>query len=244
MRIAVVSDVHGNLTALEAVVADLRATSPDLVLHGGDLAASGARPVEVVDRIRELGWAGVLGNTDEMLFRPESLTEFASGKPNLAGLFATIGELAAATREALGEERLGWLRDLPWTQAWEGMALVHASPKSFWHAPMPEASDAELEETYAGLRQPVAVYAHIHRAYVRRVGGMVVANTGSVSLSHDGDCRAAYLLVDAPGTAECEVTVRRVAYDVPGEMRALGECGYPHADWVARQLAGARPLMP
>jgi 3',5'-cyclic AMP phosphodiesterase CpdA len=83
MRIAIVSDIHGNLTALEAVLADLRQTSPDLILHGGDLADSGASPVEIVDRIRDLGWQGVVGNTDEMLFSPKSLQEFASQSPKL-----------------------------------------------------------------------------------------------------------------------------------------------------------------
>src|SRR6266478_3239047 len=73
MRIAIVSDIHGNRTAFEAVLADLRHTSPDLILHGGDLADGGASPVEIVDQIRELGWQGVVGNTDEMLFRPASL---------------------------------------------------------------------------------------------------------------------------------------------------------------------------
>jgi protein phosphatase len=63
MRIAIVSDIHGNRTAFEAVLADLRQTSPDLILHGGDLADAGASPVEIVDRIRDLGWQGVVGNT-------------------------------------------------------------------------------------------------------------------------------------------------------------------------------------
>src|ERR1039458_968265 len=58
MRIAIVSDIHGNRTAFEAVLADLRQTSPDLILHGGDLADSGASPVEIVDHIRDLGWQG------------------------------------------------------------------------------------------------------------------------------------------------------------------------------------------
>ena len=83
MRIAIVADIHGNLTAFEAVAADLRQVSPDLILHGGDLADMGAHPVEIVDRIRELGWQGVVGNTDEMLFRAESLAEFAKQSPNL-----------------------------------------------------------------------------------------------------------------------------------------------------------------
>src|SRR5260370_51850 len=108
MRIAIVADIHGNRTAFEAVLADLREISPDLILHGGDLADSGSSPVEIVDRIRELGWQGVVGNTDEMLFMPESLTEFAKQSPALQSLTVTIEEMAAATREALGEERLAW----------------------------------------------------------------------------------------------------------------------------------------
>src|SRR5580700_12138289 len=101
MRTAIVSDIHGNLTAFEAVLADLRETSPDLILHGGDLGDNGSRPCEVVDRIRDLGWQGVLGNTDEMLFDPASLTEFANRLPNLQSMFAAIAEMAAWTRDAL-----------------------------------------------------------------------------------------------------------------------------------------------
>src|SRR6202050_2195518 len=98
MRTAIVSDIHGNRTAFEAVLADLRQTSPDLILHGGDLAHGGANPVEIVDRIRDLGWQGVLGNTDEMLFSPQSLREFAKQSPKLQPLFAAIEELAEARR--------------------------------------------------------------------------------------------------------------------------------------------------
>src|SRR5258706_15498954 len=106
MRIAILSDIHGNRTAFEAVLADLRQTSPDLVLHGGDLADGGASPTEIADRIRDLGWQGVVGNTDEMLFRPEALAEVASQTPKLQSPFAAIEEMAAATREVQGEERL------------------------------------------------------------------------------------------------------------------------------------------
>src|SRR5271156_4463531 len=144
MRIAVVSDIHGNLTALEAVIADLQQTAPDLILHGGDLADAGARPVEILDRIRDLGWRGVAGNTDEMLFRPESLEEFAGSSSAPASISAVIREMAKATRAMLGEERIEWLRGLPTVQFQGAMTLVHASPESLWRAPIPEATDAEL----------------------------------------------------------------------------------------------------
>src|ERR1039457_4332163 len=91
MRIAIVSDIHGNRTAFEAVLTDLRQTSPDLILHGGDLADGGSSPVEIVDRIRDLGWLGVVGNTDEMLSMPETFEEFASQSPKLHTLSAGAG---------------------------------------------------------------------------------------------------------------------------------------------------------
>jgi predicted phosphodiesterase len=239
VRIAVVSDIHGNRTAFEAVLADLRQASPDVIVHGGDLADAGASPTEIVDRIRDLGWPGVLGNTDEMLARPESLTEFASQTPQMRPLLPIIEEMAAAAREALGRERLAWLRELPRVQMHGGMALVHASPESPWRAPAPEAGDAELEAVYRPLDRPIAVYGHIHRSYIRTVAGMIVANSGSVSLSYDGDRRAAYFLLDESGPE-----IRRVEYDVDKELKALAGCGFPHADWIAKILASGRYQAP
>jgi predicted phosphodiesterase len=237
MRVAIVSDIHGNLTAFDAVLADLRQTSPDLIFHGGDLADAGTSPAEIVDRIRDLAWPGVVGNTDEMLFNPESLREFSKQQsPKLHSLFNAIEEMAAATREALGEERLAWLRELPRSQILAPMALVHARPESLWSAPAPEASDTELESVYAPLGQPIAVYAHIHRSFIRRLSELTVANTGSVSLSYDGDPRAAYLLLD-----DAKPQIRRVEYDVAKELKALSLSALPHADWLAKTLAIARP---
>ena len=240
MRIAIVSDIHGNLTAFEAVIADLRQTSPDLIFHGGDLAHGGGRPVEVVERVRDLGWQGVIGNTDEMLAVPEALEEFAAQMPpHLQALFSVIREQAAVTREALGDERLAWLTGLPRSQAQGPMVLVHASPESLWRAPGPEASDAELEPVYGPFGQPIAVYGHIHQPYIRKVSTLTVVNTGSVSLSYDGDPRASYLLLD-----DLEPEIRRVEYDVDAEIRALEESRLPHANWLAKTLQIARFAMP
>ena len=239
MRIAVVSDIHGNLTAFEAVLADLREAAPDLILHGGDLAASGSSPREVVDRIRALGWPGVLGNTDEMLFSPEKLRLFAEQSPRFQPLFPMVEEMAAATRAELGEERLAWLRDLPPVQILEGLGLVHAKPGDLWRAPAPEDTDEELELAYGPLGRPIAVYGHIHRSFVRRTVHMTVANSGSVSLSYDGDPRAAYLVVDESG-----ISVRRVVYDLARELDLLRQSGLPHADWIARTIQSGSIQMP
>jgi putative phosphoesterase len=239
MRVAIVSEIHGNRRALEAVLDDLRQVAPDLVLHGGDLAAGGTHPADVIDQIRSLGWAGVRGNTDEMLWSPESLAAYAAANPKIARLLAMVQETIPPTLASIGEERLRWLEKLPSLYSKEGFSLVHASPDDLWRAPMPNASDDELRRTYATLGAPIVVYGHIHQPYLRRLQGMTVANTGSVSQSYDGDRRASYLLMD-----EASISFRRVEYDVESEAKELLRSAFPHADWLARILLAGKYCPP
>jgi predicted phosphodiesterase len=192
MRVAVLSDIHGNLTAFEAVLADIRQASPDLVLHGGDLCDGGSSPVEILDRIRGLGWPGVMGNTDEMLARPDSLEDFAATSLAPAGLWAALRETALATRSVLGDENLRCLGALPRVHSEAGFSVVHASPQSCWRVPTEDATDTELESVYGTLGKPVVVFGHTHRAFIRRMTRPfeVLINAGSVGLPHDGGCYA------------------------------------------------------
>jgi putative phosphoesterase len=219
MRIAIVSDVHGNLAALEAVVADLGSQQPDLVVHGGDLAFNGPRPAECVDRIRELGWPGVLGNMDQAL-------ETHAQQRGVAW-----------TRERLGEERTAWLQRLPleWRDG-DRVALVHAAPGDVWRVVQPDVDDAELRVVYGPLSARLAVYCHIHKPYVRDLGDLVVANTGSVGLPFDGDPRSSYLLV-TDGRPEN----RRVEYDVERAAREARESGHPNAEGLAQAYPTGTP---
>jgi putative phosphoesterase len=241
MRVAVISDIHGNLTAFEAVLADIRQSSPDLVLHGGDLADSGSGPIEIVDRLRDLGWQGVMGNTDEMLVEPDSLEDFASQSSSPPALWEAVRQIASATRDMLGEKRLAWLRELPRVKTQEGFALVHATPESCWRAPAAEATDAELETIYGPLGQPVIVFGHTHRPSIRGITGhpRLLINTGSVGLSYDGDPRASYLLLD-----EGTPSIRRVEYNIEKELTALASCGLLGATWTAKILRASSPQMP
>jgi len=217
----------------------MRQTAPDVVLHAGDLADGGSSPVEIVDQIRDLGWPGVMGNTDQILCAPEAFDQFASQAPHLEPLWSAIGEMAAFTRELLGEERLAWLGRLPERHSTGAIAIVHASPESCWRAPFPESSDDELRSVYAMLGKPIVVYGHIHRPFIREVGGVTVVNAGSVGLPHDGDVRASYLLVD--DSTPC---IRRVEYDVDAEIGLIERSGIPHAAWVENMLRSAAPRMP
>jgi 3',5'-cyclic AMP phosphodiesterase CpdA len=152
MRIAVLSDVHGNLRALEAVTDDLRRQAPDLVVHAGDLALNGPRPAEVIDRIRELGWPGARGNADELLW--------AGLDPVPAAEREQAQALRQATLRLLGADRVRWLRQLPRLWRHEDLVVMHASPTTLEQARTVEATDQQLVAPYGGLDARLVVYAH------------------------------------------------------------------------------------
>jgi diadenosine tetraphosphatase ApaH/serine/threonine PP2A family protein phosphatase len=186
-----------------------------------------------VDRIRSLGWPGVVGNTDEVLWRPEVQAEQTERAPPLRPLLELMfATMAPATAERLGGDRVAWLRELPAGWSGSGVTLVHASPGDLWRAPAPDAPDEALEAAYGALGAGTVVYCHIHRPYVRQVGPLTVANAGSVGQPFDGDPRASYLLID-----DGVPSIRRVEYDVDREIATLRSSGYPRPEWFAEQRA-------
>ena len=229
MRIAIISDVHGNLTALDAVLADLRQQKPDVIFHGGDIPYGGCNPCEVIDCIRQEGWKGVLGNTDEMLWNTDARNALEQSAPKLKPLFKILFESCApVTSKMIGESRMEWLRHLPAELRHENLVLLHASPGNLWRAPMDTADDAELATTYKSLNASIVVYCHIHRPFLRQVGNMTICNSGSVGSPYDGDPRSSYLLIEDGRPA-----IRRVEYDVEKEARRLMSSNYPHKEWFA-----------
>jgi diadenosine tetraphosphatase ApaH/serine/threonine PP2A family protein phosphatase len=116
---------------------------------------------------------------------------------------------------------------------------MHASPGDLWSAPMPDAQDHTLVETYGGRGASLVAYGHIHRPYVRRLPACTVMNSGSVGLPYDGDWRASYLLLE-----DGVPSIRRVAYDLERALDDLRATGYPLATWqaeVQRQGRFTRP---
>ncbi len=228
MRIAIISDVHGNLTALEAVTVDLRQQKPDIIFHGGDLATAGCNPAEVIDLIADAGWAGVMGNTDEMLWDDSGLKAMETSTPKLKPLLATLEQFANTTKKMIGESRLEWLRRLPPELRHENLVLLHASPGNVWRAPMDTADDQALVDAYSSLNAGTVVYCHIHRPFVRKVGEMTICNCGSVGSPYDDDPRASYLMID-----DEKPEIRRVKYDVEKEVGRLLASDHPHKKWIA-----------
>ena len=245
MRIAIISDVHGNLTALDAVLADLRQQKPDVVFHGGDLPYGGSHPAEVIDCVVQEGWKGVLGNTDEMLWSDAARAGLEASAPKLKPLFKVLFETCGpATSKMIGESRLAWLRSLPAELRFEDLrhedlALMHAAPGNVWRAPMDTADDAELQNTYAPLNAGMVVYCHIHRPFIRKVGGMTVCNAGSIGAPYDGDPRSSYLLI-----TDGQPAIRRVEYDLEKEVGRLLASDYPLKEWLAEMRRKGTYLPP
>jgi putative phosphoesterase len=239
MRIAV-SDIHGNLAALQAVVEDLERQRVDRVLQGGDLVTAGPRPAEVLDHVRERGWAGVVGNTDELLWDVTAQAEQERKASQLSGWLHQLFEtLAPWARERLGPARIDWLRQLPREVRVERLLVLHASPHDLWRAPLPEASTTDLLTVFGGQDADLVVYGHLHRPYVRDPAGLRVANSGSVGLPYDGDWRASYLLIE-----NGHAVVRRVAYDLEREVADIRSTGFPLGDWLAECRRDGRFIRP
>jgi len=235
MRLAVLSDIHGNLTAFEAVLADLKSVvAPDLVVHGGDLAANGARPAEIVDAILTL--VGLV----YAVWRPELLSELELKAPTKHGLRRVLfHDIAPTTCELLGAVRVEWLRTLPTAWCTDEYAVFHASPDNLWRAPLADAPDREFVAAYGAVKSNTVTYGHIHRPFIRRVGKSTVVNSGSVGLSYDGDQRACYVVID-----HSSVTLRRVVYDVEREVQELRGRKYPRAEWLISILTSAEYRQP
>ena len=235
MRVAVVSDIHANLTALDAVIGDIRTATPDLIVHGGDLMAGGPRPAEVIDRIREMNWPGVYGNTDEGLWAPHRVSEMLQA-PHLQRIRdLSLTYTLPATLEAIGDGRLAWLRTLPLRWSDHDLTVVHAVPDDAWGIVPATASDEDMERVYAVLGSTRVLYGHIHTPFVRRLATFTLVNTGAVSQSFDGDPRAAYALVD-----DDRVEIRRVEYDIEKEVRLLLRSNDPFATSTAETLRTGR----
>jgi predicted phosphodiesterase len=230
MRIAILSDVHGNAAALDAVLTAVRERGPfDRILNGGDLVFGGPRPREAIERLIEAGYPTVIGNTDEMVAAsPE-------GAP---------GAVAVWARTRLTPEQVGWLRALPTSQRVESdggppLVLVHATPWSttdMIDSASPPATVARAFE-YADTR--ALVYGHIHRAYVRQVADGLIVNTGSVGFPFDGDPRPAWaILTLAQGTWHAEIV--RTHYDREAAARDLLTSDHPDPETFARRIRTGR----
>jgi putative phosphoesterase len=214
LRIAVLSDIHGNLLALDAVMTDLEAQHPDEVWCGGDLAWAGPWASNCIARVRAAGWPTVRGNTDVWI----------TGDPQTVEGEAERKEVeSVAAQHDISSDDAEWLLNLPLGHTGPGsILLVHGTPQSPFEAPMPDAPSADFAP-YLG-EAAIIVYGHVHKAFVRRLSdGTIVCNPGSIGFPQDAET-ASYLLIDLEGP-EWVLRVRRVPFDRRGSIaqaKAIG----------------------
>jgi predicted phosphodiesterase len=245
IRLAVLSDVHGNLLALEAVLADIEAQgTPDTYVVLGDLAAFCPWPTETLARLRELPEVLFLqGNTDRYLVtgrRPQAPP--AQSADDWAAMPAVLAERDANfcwTVERLSYDDYVFLRDLPTrldldVPGYGRLVAVHANALDDETSLPPDTPDERLCD-YFDLDARLALYGHTHRPVDRVVDGdgncCRIVNDGSVGLPLDGDPRPAYVLLDFKG-GECVVTIHRVDYDRQAVIAELERLQHPARMWV------------
>jgi diadenosine tetraphosphatase ApaH/serine/threonine PP2A family protein phosphatase len=225
--LACLYDVHGNLPALEAVLADARAQGARRFVLGGDYALFGAWPAETVARLRELEPAlWIRGNGERWTADPDS----APDDPVVQGAIA-------ACREALGSTA-GELAGLPFAGEDEDTLICHGSPLSDVRSfrPRPEPDEGEL---LAGITQVRVLFGHTHLPFRRisTTSGIELVNPGSVGMPFDGDPRAAYALIHPDRSVEH----RRVAYDHRASAEAVRALGGAWSATVAERIERAAP---
>lgn len=226
LRVAVCSDVHGNLTALAAVLAAIEGHRPvQMIVVAGDHALIGPRPAAVWDRLREAGCLCLLGNDDELLWdiSPEPIPD----GPYAAIVRARLGP----TMAELGPERLAALRALPRAlrlspAPGQDLLIVHANlhGTTGW-ALSPDLGEGDLARLYGGAGAAVVCCGHYHAASVREWAEGRVVNVASVSLPKDGLPLAGYTILVWDGA--WRVAQYRVPYEAAAEGRAWAASAIP-----------------
>jgi putative phosphoesterase len=229
-RVAVLSDVHGIATALEAVRKALKKERPDAVIVAGDLVMNGPDPAAAVDALRAMESDGatiVQGNTDVAVADFDYAAAFPWFTDGVPDAHRAAAEWA---HDELGDERLGWLRRLPSERritVEDTMVLAcHASPGS-----QTQGFDAQLDpsvvlERVSRTDARVICCGHTHLPDVRDLGWKVIVNDGSAGYVFDGDPTASWALVEIDGgTVAAEI--RRTEFDTMTVSNAISARGLP-----------------
>jgi putative phosphoesterase len=230
-RFAILSDVHGNAVALEAVRKDVHASAPDFVAVAGDLVLNGPEPAAAVDLLREMEASGavvVSGNTDIAV----ADFDYSAAFPWMAdGVPETFQAATEWANDALGDERVQWLRRLPAERrlrADDGtMVLVcHASPGS-QTAGFDRALDPNvIVELVARTDARVIACGHTHMPEIRDLGWKVIVNAGSAGYIFDGDPTASWALIDIHD-GEVTAEIRRTEFDALAVANGISARGLP-----------------
>jgi predicted phosphodiesterase len=230
VRVALLSDMHGNAVAFRAALADLEDRKPDLIVSLGDVAQGGPQPLECVELLRELGCPCVYGNSDDYLLTLDFGSEETEDEEQRERLLTT----ARWSREQLGADGLAFLQSFEPTVTAGRLLCCHATPESNEEVVLPATRHEDVERALAGVDADAVATGHVHLQWLRRVGRALWFSVGSVGLVWEHNepldevpfepyCE--YALVDG----ELAVEFRRIPFDVEeliGDARAKDFPGY------------------
>jgi putative phosphoesterase len=238
MRIAIFSDIHGNLQALEAVLVDIAHARVDDVYCLGDLVGYGASPEDVTQRIRTSGIPTIMGNYDDGVGFDRDECGCAYRDPN---------------DEALGRRSLAWTKahtsdtnkaflrtlhnEIRFDAGSTRVLLVHGSPRKMNEYLFEDRPLSSFQRLAASSNADVIVFGHTHKPYVKAVDGVLFVNAGSVGKPKDLDWRACYVVLDLGGLPSAEF--RRVEYDVKAAAAGIRSTELPHEFALDIETGGA-----
>ncbi len=257
MKVAIFSDVHGNLTALETVLVDIARQSPDAIVFAGDLCLMGARPLACISLLQSRrDIFAIHGNTDlavgQVLVPPEDADDATKTR------YQDFNLKSEWTRAQLSDDEYAWLNDMPFSlrisptsNASDDLLIVHANPKDVDSPVLPPDAvqqqrfgkvsqsqpDEELEPLLADVTAAVMAYGHVHLPNIRQWRSMTLANISSVSIPMDADARAKYGVLTW-GNGRWHITHQAIEYDITAEQSLIAQIQPPGWEWMAKSLLG------
>jgi putative phosphoesterase len=232
MKLAFISDIHGNAIALEAVIEDMKRKPVDQIYVLGDLCYRGPEPKRSLELIRSLQTKVIKGNADEWVVRgvqqgevPDKVLELMNRERDW-------------TVSQLDQGDLEYLQSLPTELKLEveGVSLhaFHATPESLFDIVLPGSEDELLrDKLMSAADTDVYIYAHIHKPYIRYLNGKVLMNIGSVGLPFDGLAMASYAIVEVVG-GNIGTSIERVRYPVEAVVARYEEVNYPNKEMMTQ----------
>ena len=213
MRVAALYDIHGNLPALEAVLAEVEWEGVDAIVVGGDIASGPPQPREVVELVQSLPNAHTIrGNADRLHDREHA------GEEGLGWLF-----------DQLGDEHVEWLVSLPFSVVLDDTLYIHSNPRDDTTMVTELTTDEKLAALLAGVEQSRVVAGHTHMQLERRVGETLFVNAGSVGWPYEGRTGAYWAILDDG------VEFRRTDYDLERTAELVRASGHPRAEEIAAE---------
>ncbi|HZG73630.1 MAG TPA: YfcE family phosphodiesterase [Chondromyces sp.] len=238
MKIAFISDIHGNAVALEAVLEDIKKKKVDKVCVLGDICYRGPQPKQSLELVQSLNARVIKGNADEWVVRGVQKGEVPDKALELMNIERewTVSQLQSSD--------IDYLSELPTNLHFEeeGISIhaFHATPNDLFEVILPGTDDETIEEKLmSSTNSQLYIYAHIHKPYIRYIEGKVIMNIGSVGLPFDGLKKASYGMVEV-SEGGFHTSIHRVDFDVEKVIDQYQKADYPNAEMMSGVLRNAR----